>query len=109
VRKIECRLHPSRIAYLDRPQARESLALSSDPICVATALANGKVGLRQFAKEGSFAQPATRSLMLKVHFSDGRNSPASASEVVVRIAGWKTAGKPPRRRAARPEELAVHR
>jgi 2-methylcitrate dehydratase PrpD len=84
VRKIECRLHPSRIAYLDRPQARESLeAKFSIQYCVATALANGKVGLRQFAKEG-LAQPATRSLMPKVHISPAEELAGFASEVVVR-------------------------
>jgi 2-methylcitrate dehydratase PrpD len=89
VQEIECRLHPSRIAYLDRPQARESLeAKFSIQYCVATALVNGRVGLRQFSEEG-LAQPATRSLMAKVRISPAEELGGFASEVILRTRGGK--------------------
>jgi len=84
VREIECRLHPSRIAYLDRPDARENLeAKFSIQFCVATALANGRVGLRQFSEAG-LAQPATRGLMPKVRVVPAAELAGFASEVIVR-------------------------
>jgi 2-methylcitrate dehydratase PrpD len=84
VREIECRVHPSRIAYLDRPQARTSLeAQFSIQYCVATALANGRVGLGQFSEVG-LAQPATRSLMPKVRITPAEDFAGFASEVIVR-------------------------
>ena len=102
VQDIECRLHPRRIAYLDRPQAHESLeAKFSIQYCVAAALANGKVGLREFSEEG-LTQPATRSLMPKVRVSPAEELAGFASEVIVRkLDGNRVASRLPEPRGSK--------
>ena len=83
VREIECRLHSSRIAYLDRPQARDSLdAKFSIQYCVAVALSHGTVGLREFSQE-CLGEPQTRALMSRIRVSPADDLPGFGSEVIV--------------------------
>ena len=84
VAEIECRVHPHRIAYLDRPQVREGLdAKFSIQYCVATALLHGKVGLNHFSTE-SVARPETQALMKKIRITPGNDLGSFGSEVIVR-------------------------
>lgn len=89
VAEIECRVHPHRIAYLDRPQVREGLeARFSIQYCVATALLHGKVGMNHFSAE-SVARPETRILMRKIRIAPGNDLGSFGSEVIVRKSDGK--------------------
>lgn len=84
VEAIECRVHPQRIAYLDRPHVREGLeAKFSIQYCVATALMYGKVGFTHFSRE-SVLRPETQALMKKVRITPRDDLGGFGSEVVVR-------------------------
>jgi len=66
IEDVECRVHPSRVLYLDRPNATEGLdAKFSIQYCVAAALLEGRVRLNDFTAE-SVARPAARALMKRV-------------------------------------------
>jgi len=81
---IECRVHPSRITYLDRQVVQDGLeAKFSIQYCVATALLHGKVGLDHFAEE-SVVRPETQALMKKVRITSSKNLGGFGSELVVR-------------------------
>ncbi len=81
---IECRVHPQRIAYLDRPHVEEGLeAKFSIQYCVATALTHGKVGFTHFSKE-SVLQRETQALMKKVRITPTEDLGGFGSELIVR-------------------------
>lgn len=83
VQEIECRVHPQKIAYLDRPQPAESLAAKfSIQYCVAVALLRGKVGLADFT-DAAIVETATRALMKKVRISGRADFGGFESEIVI--------------------------
>jgi 2-methylcitrate dehydratase PrpD len=84
VAAIECRVHPHKIAYLDRPLVQAGLeAKFSIQYCVAAALCYGEVGLDHFSQE-SVARPETQALMKKVRITSGEELGGFGSEVKVR-------------------------
>lgn len=84
VKEVECRVHPRRIAYLDRPWVHEGLAAKfSIQYCVAAALLNGKVGLNDFSAD-SIARPETQAAMKKVRITANSDLGEFGSEVIVR-------------------------
>ena len=84
VAAIECRVHPHKTAYLDRPQVHEGLeAKFSIQYCVAAALCHGEVGLDHFSAQ-SVVRPETQALMKKVSISAGEELGGFGSEVIVR-------------------------
>ncbi len=84
VAEIECRLHPQKVAYLDRPAPTENLAAKfSTQYCVAVALLNGKVGLADFNDTIIF-EAARRALMKKVRITPRADFGSFESEIVVR-------------------------
>lgn len=89
VAEIECRVHPHKVAYLDRPQVREGLeAKFSIQYCVAAALSHGKVGLNHFSDE-SVVRPEAQALMKKIRVTAGDDLEGFASEVIVRDAAGR--------------------
>jgi 2-methylcitrate dehydratase PrpD len=90
VQDIECRVHPQKLAYLDRPQPAESLAAKfSIQYCVAVAVLRGKVGLADFT-DSAIVETATRALMKKVRISGRDDFGSFESEVVVRKTDGQT-------------------
>lgn len=86
VQAIECRVHPNRITYLDRPQAREPLeAKFSIQYCAATALLHGKLGLEHFVGE-NLTRPETHAIMSRVRITPTEEFGGFGSEVKVRTA-----------------------
>lgn len=84
VAAIECRVHPHKIAYLDRSQVQTGLeAKFSIQYCVAAALCYGEVGLDRFSEE-SVARPETQALMKKVRITSDEALGGFGSEVKVR-------------------------
>jgi 2-methylcitrate dehydratase PrpD len=84
VAEMECRVHPAKVAYLDRPRADTPLAAKfSIQFCAATALLHGKVGVTEFA-DGNIARPETRALMKKIRIAGDPALGSFASEVRVR-------------------------
>jgi len=82
---VECRLHPSRVLYLDRPNASEGLdAKFSIQYCVAAALLEGRIRLNDFTAE-SVARPAARALMKCVRVVGDGNLAAFGSATTVRM------------------------
>ncbi len=83
VKEVECRVHPHRIAYLDRAQVHEGLeAKFSIQYCVAAATLNGKVGLNDFSRD-SIARPETRAMMKKIRITSNSDLGGFGSEVIV--------------------------
>jgi len=84
VADVECRVHPQKVAYLDRPRVNEGLeAKFSIQYCVAAALLDGRVGLRQFSNE-SVLRADAQALMRKIRVIPGVDLDGFASEVSVR-------------------------
>lgn len=84
VAEIECRLHPQKVAYLDRPAPAENLAAKfSVQYCVAVALLNGKVGLADFNDTIIFDAPR-RALMQKVRITPREDFGSFECEIVLR-------------------------
>jgi 2-methylcitrate dehydratase PrpD len=99
---IECRAHPDRVDYLDRPGVSEGLeAKFSIQYCVATALLDGKVGLSQFTKDAVMRE-ATHALMKKIRLVADRDVGGFGSQLVVRTVD----GRELRRRVAAPRGSA---
>jgi 2-methylcitrate dehydratase PrpD len=85
VAAIECRLHPQKVAYLDRPAPAENLAAKfSTQYCVAVALLNGKVGLTDFNDQIIFAAER-RALMERVCIVPRADFSSFESEVVLHL------------------------
>jgi 2-methylcitrate dehydratase PrpD len=81
---IECRVHPQKVAYLDRPQPADSLSAKfSIQYCVAVALLRGKVGLADFTA-AAIIEPAARALMKKIRIDGRENFAGFECEIVVR-------------------------
>ena len=81
---IECRVHPQKVAYLDRPQPADPLSAKfSIQYCVAVALLHGKVGLADFT-DAVIVEPAARALMKKIRISGRENFAGFECEIVVR-------------------------
>jgi 2-methylcitrate dehydratase PrpD len=84
VADIECRAHPDRVAYLDRPRVSEGLeAKFSIQYCVATALLDGAVGASQFS-EAAIGRESTRALMSKIRLTADREVGGFGSQIIVR-------------------------
>jgi len=84
VAEIECRLHPQKVAYLDRPAPAENLAAKfSVQYCVAVALLNGKVGLADFNDQIIF-DATRRALMQKVRITPRDDFGSFECEIVLR-------------------------
>lgn len=87
---IECRVHPQKVAYLDRPAPAENLAAKfSIQYCVAVALLEGRVGLADFNDRIIF-EPARRALMAKVRIVGREDFAGFEAEAVVRTADGRT-------------------
>jgi 2-methylcitrate dehydratase PrpD len=101
VAAIECRLHPQKVAYLDRPAPTENLAAKfSVQYCVAVALLNGKVGLADF-NDSIIVEPARRALMQKVRITPRADFGSFESEIVVRkIDGSELSARMPEARGS---------
>ena len=86
IQAIECRVHPNRITYLDRPQASEPLeAKFSIQYCAATALLHGRLGLEHFAGE-NLTRAETHAIMNKVRITPTEEFGGFGSEVKVKAA-----------------------
>lgn len=84
IAEIECRVHPERAAYLDRPQPADPLqAKFSIQYCVAVALLDGCVGLAQFSEE-ALARSDTRALMRRIRVVADAELEPFGSELRVR-------------------------
>jgi 2-methylcitrate dehydratase PrpD len=84
VADVECRVHPQKVAYLDRPRVSDGLeAKFSIQYCVAAALLHGRVGLSQFSDE-SVRHADVQALMRKIRVVPGVDLDGFASEVSVR-------------------------
>ena len=87
VAEIECRVHPQKVAYLDRPQPADPLAAKfSIQYCVAVALLRGKVGLADFTVD-AIVDASVRALMKKIRISGREDFAGFECELVVRTTG----------------------
>ena len=67
VARIDCWMHPRRLAHTDRPDPGSGLdAKFSVQYCLARALLNGRIVLEDFEGE-AFRDPATRAVMRRMH------------------------------------------
>ena len=90
VADIECRVHPQKVAYLDRPAPAESLSAKfSIQYCVAVALLEGSVGLADFDERIIF-DAARRALMAKIRIAGREDFAGFEAEVVVRTGDGRT-------------------
>ncbi|HSQ02689.1 MAG TPA: MmgE/PrpD family protein, partial [Burkholderiales bacterium] len=87
---IECRVHPNKVAYLDRPQVAGPLeAKFSIQYCAAAALLRGKVGLTDFDAD-EIPRSDIQALMKKIRVAADPTLAGFAAEVRVRMVDGQT-------------------
>lgn len=96
VADMECRVHPNKVAYLDRPSVDSGLSAKfSIQYCAAVALLRGRVGLSEFAGD-AISRPETQMLMKKIRVAADPALGGFASEVRVRnVDGRETSSRVP--------------